>query len=165
LSPQWIPTDAGAATKAAEVSGNRRERKKEAVQAAAEPAATAAVPAKDYRSSLQQAFRKLNAADYPNARVLLDDFCASWPGDLNGIFYRSVAAFRMSDDSVAQAGFETVIAGRDPVLTDNAIWYKALLLARQGRTADARRLLKDLAGTGYGEKAASLQRMLSDERP
>lgn len=118
-----------------------------------------------YQQQLNTVFNHVDATNYTLANKEISDFNSRHPEDINGIFYRGLVNFHLQNNQQSLADFEHVIAKKDKVFNEDALWYKALTLTRMGKFNDARKIFNQLIAnkSTYDNRSREVLEMIGDD--
>ena len=112
--------------------------------------------------TLSEALESYNEKNYSEAVSRFDSYLKEHPQDYQAWFYFGVSQLAADKNADALNSFNIVIDNKT-IFQDSAEWYKALALLKLDHSAEAKRLLDQIAhteGHDYQAKASALLREL-----
>jgi Flp pilus assembly protein TadD len=130
--------------KAAEVSTAPGASAKKAVAEEKE-----AVPQTD----IAQAMSLFTNGDYKNAEAKFNEVLAKSPDNADATYFGGVSTYINGNNAKAEQQFDKLL--RKGVYVEGSKWYKANILLRKGKTAEAKELLQSLSNSSgvYRDRA------------
>jgi hypothetical protein len=112
---------------------------------------TRSIPAEEYLRKGLKAFRDEKYQRCVNAMTVLYEHN---PKDINAQFYLGLSYFNLDQYAMALKKFDELLAGGTHAFTEEAEWYRALTLERQGKKEAQEAFAKIAQGQGFYAKKA-----------
>ncbi len=110
-------------------------------------------------NTLQQAELFYKQKEYGRASKMFRKLTNQDADDLTSFFYMAICLHETGSDSLALIQFDKIIERNNPALTDDALWYSAMIYIKQDKAANARKYLERLAtdeSSFYHKKAEEI---------
>lgn len=114
-------------------------------------------PAKE-AVSIEDARSKFNAGDYKASGEDFDQVLKSDPNNADALYFGGVSDYIQGKTSKSEKNFDKLLK-QGTKHVDGAKWYKANILLKKGKTAEAKALLNDLANSNNSYKERAVKKL------
>lgn len=107
--------------------------------------------------TLDDAMKSFNAGDYKTASEQFDAVLKQNPDNAEAMYFGGIAEYINGNNNKSEKQFDKLLkTGR---YTDGSKWYKANILLKKGKKADAKKLLQEISSTSGQYKERALKKL------
>jgi tetratricopeptide (TPR) repeat protein len=108
--------------------------------------------------SIDNARTKFNAGDYKTSGEQFDQVLKTDPNNADALYFGGVSDYIQGKTNKSEKNFDKLLK-QGTKYVDGAKWYKANILLKKGKTAEAKALLNDLANSNNSYKERAVKKI------
>lgn len=108
--------------------------------------------------SIEDARGKFNAGDYKTSSEQFDEVLKKEPNNADALYFGGVSDYIQGKTNKSEKNFDKLLKSGDRYV-DGAKWYKANILLKKGKTAEAKALLNELSNSNNSYKERAVKKL------
>lgn len=117
---------------------------------------------KSNQSGIEEAMKSFNAGEYEKSGLLFSEVLKKDPNNADALYFGGISDYINNTNGKGEKNFDKLLKNGNRY-TDGSKWYKANILIQKGKTAEAKKLLNDLANSNSSYKERAVKKLAEME--